>query len=189
MAYPTLAQVKARLGIGDTSEDTTITQVLNSAITTAEKYTGRLFVAATATREFRADAPYVTGDKRRLNLFADLHALTTLTNGDGTVIAALDYYLFPWEAPYYEVQLAVDSGLFFNSISQRISVAGNWGYSSTCPADVFQAIIDLAHYLYFGVHSGTGGANLQASRQTGLIVAPDQIPPKIVSVLDLYRRR
>lgn len=189
MAYPTLAQVKTRLGIPDTTEDTTITQILNGAIDTAEKHCGRVFVAANATINYDAVAPYVTKNKRVLHLFADLVSITTLTNGDGSVIASSDYRSWPFTTPYYEIELDRRSGLIFTDATQPISVAGDWGYSASCPDAIFQAILDLCHYVYFGTHSGSGGANMQASRQTGMIVAPDVIPPKIEAVLDLFRRR
>jgi len=189
MTYPTTTDLKAWLSIDGAGEDTELGKVVNGVIGFVERYTGRVFVAAAGTRTFEADAPYVNRDRRRLNLLADLVSVTTLTNGDGNVLSSSDYTLYPqYGPPYYEIQLDRRGVKVFQDSVQAISLLGSWGFSSSCPAAVFEMILELCQFDYQALHSGSGGVNLIASRQTGLVVAPDAFPPRLREMLDQWRR-
>src|SRR5574340_1235085 len=103
MAYTTLADVKAYLGISVTTDDTLLTALIPRAQTAIETYTGRKFEATTATHYFHNED--VTGQYLYLH-YDDLLTVTTLTNGNGTVIDAANYRLEPRNtSPKYAIRL------------------------------------------------------------------------------------
>ncbi len=176
MAYPTLAQLKAYLGITLTTEDTVLQQFLDGAVKEFERDCNRVFVAVSAAREFLAVDPWVTMNGRRLTFFADLTAVTTLVNGDGASIPVTDYELLPVSgAPYDSLVLYEESGYRFTGVGLTpITLTATWGYAAVCPASVFLAIMQLAAVNY---HERNGAK----AEMIGLIA-------KIKRVKDSYRR-
>ena len=130
-----------RVNVTDKIDD----DVLDSLITAASRYidgeTRRTFYARTETRYFSVPDREQQSDTRKLWLDDDLLTITTLTNGDATVLTSADYNLLPRnETPKYAIQLKDSSDVIWevNSSSSAefvISIAGTWGYSSTTPAD------------------------------------------------------
>lgn len=196
MAYPTLAQFKVERGVSDTTEDTSLTQKLNAAIAFVERECGRVFVAASRTVTFNCRRPFVSPDKLTLNLFQDLVSVTTLTNGDGVVISSTYYELLPYSKglttalPFHQIRLLDWSGYRFaaSTTGGGIAVAGSWGYSAACPADVFQAIMDLAGYLYRQRSSGQSGPVQVVNRGTALATEAGKLPESVLAVIQSYRR-
>jgi hypothetical protein len=89
--------------------------------------TRRQFYPSIETRLY--DVP----SEREIVLDNDLLSLSTLTNGDGTVIPAIDITLRGNRAPYWSVAPKDTSSLFWvysstGSREQVISVYGTWGY-------------------------------------------------------------
>lgn len=188
MTYPTVTDVKTWLNISGATEDSELGFIVDGIKGFVEEYTGRVFVAASTTKTFEACAPYVSGDKRRLNLFTDLVSVTSITNGDGSVLSASDYSLYPDAAPYYEIHLDRRGVRTWQSHVQAISIEGSWGYSAACPDSVFHVILELCQFAYNALHSGSGGPTLVSSRQTGMVVGPDTLPPRLRLALDQWRR-
>lgn len=133
-AYATLTDFKnwlATRGLAgatgtDTSDDAVIEDLLEAASRYADE--ARSFYPRVETRYF--DVPRGV----ELWLDDDLLDLTTLTNGEGTAIAASNYLCEPYNSPpYYKVKLRDTSTVYWLSSaagsSQRvISVLGWWGY-------------------------------------------------------------
>ena len=189
MAYPTLSQLKAYLGVSDATDDTPLTQHLNAAIARMERETGRLFVAASSTVTYRGRRPFVSRDRRTLNLMRDLVSLTTLTNGDAIVITSTYYELVPFAAPYHQVRLIQNAPyVFAESGNTGIAVQGNWGYSTSCPNDVFLAIMELADYAYKLRSTGGTGQVQVTNRGNSLVAADEDIPKSVKAVMQAYRR-
>jgi len=186
MAYPTLSQVKAYMGVSGAGDDVPLAQILAGVVKQVESFCGRVFVAAAATRTFPVKPPYVYNGLV-LNLFADLVAVTTLTNGDGDVIPAAAYYLHePNRVPYYQVRLLPESGYVFQSdgAGTAISLAGSWGYSTTCPEDVFLAIMEMCADAH---GSRADGAGTQVSYQ-GTIIDKSKWGDNVLRVLEGRKR-
>ena len=132
--YATLADYKAystarnQTASTDTTDDGVITDLLEKASRDLDDMTGRQFYPMVETRLF--DTP---GDAT-LWLDGDLLAITTLTNGDATVITTANYVLRPNNhTPYFAVVLKGDSSVDWeadsdNDTEQVISVLGWWGY-------------------------------------------------------------
>ena len=83
-----------------------------------------------------------------LDIQAGLMSASSVTLDGRVLVAGLDFDLFPYNAPakgkpYTAVRFRyfLKHYAFFNA---DIKVTGNWGYCSTLPADVKQALLSLA---------------------------------------------
>ena len=186
MAYTTLADCKAYMGITETNDDTLITALITRAQKIIDEYTGRIFEAETTTKYFNHDD--VEG--RNLYLFGyDLLTVTTLTNGDGTTIASANYRLEPRnETPKWIIRLDEDTTWEFDDSDDEISVAGTWGYSATAPANIAHACIRLVTFLY---RQKDTSSDIDRPLVTGdgVTIMPSNIPNDVKAILDPYRRR
>lgn len=156
--YVTLAEARAQVGLSE-SDPATDDSLLGRYIDAAEKFiegeTGFTFTATTATRKYHAiDDIEDLQDPRILRLGYPLLSVTTLTNGDGNTISSDDYVLLPTnESPKWEIEIkrgASTRWQYSTTPEEAISVAGTWGYSSTCPKDIKEAILQLVNILYKG---------------------------------------
>lgn len=133
--YITTAEFKAfqRVTNTDAADDAVIDSIINSVSRFIEGYTGRRFFPVIETHLF--DIPDFTNPERdQIYLDDDLLSLTTLTNGDATVITSADYLLKPAnKTPYWAVKIRNMSNVTWEPDSngsgeQALSVNGLWGY-------------------------------------------------------------
>jgi len=188
MTYPSVAQCKVYMNITDGGDDTTIAQVLADSIAQVERETLRTFVASAQTRNYRAVAPYVTQRKTMLTMKEDLVSVTSLTNGDGVVIAASDYQLLPVKgAPFYQIWLLPSASVVFNigSDGTLIALAGSFGFSAACPGDIFRVILELTDMGYASRSQGSG----QEITSRGTIIDMSVWPDWMVESVDRYVRK
>lgn len=147
--YATLAEVKARLSISDTTDDTTIEAVIESASRAIDGVTGRVFYATAATaRYFTAD------DATTLFLDDDLLSVDSLVtdhDGDRTyevTWATTDYDLIPFNrTPYTRIAVAPNgTNRWPAGIAKGVKITGSWGYNATgsYPDAINEAAIILA---------------------------------------------
>jgi len=69
-----------------------------------------------------------------------------------------------------------------------ISVVGSWGYSTTAPADVKMAALQICQSAYkrrFG-ENVTSAATISAA---GIVITPEDVPGAAWTVIRSYRRR
>lgn len=186
MAYTTAALVKSYLGISTATDDTLIGNLITRAQEIIEAYTGRVFEAETATKYFTID----NVEGRWLYLWGyDLLTVTTLTNGDGTEIAAANYRLEPRnETPKWAIRLDEDYTWEFDDSDDEISIAGTWGYTATPPNDIAHAAIRLTAFLY---RQKDTSADIDRPFVTGdgVTIMPSALPQDVKSILDKYKRR
>ena len=153
MAYVSVTTLKEYLGLSSSGDDTLLTNLLTRAQQIFDTETHRTFeAAADSTKTFDAgkDVDGLSLDWIRYGL--DLCAITTVTNGDGVVVASSSYVPCPRHStPYYGIRLKANIGLYWQYDSDpedAISITGKWAYSTTAPADVVAACIDIASLLY-----------------------------------------
>lgn len=126
--FKAYATARGQTATTDTTDDGVIVDLLEKASRDLESMTGRQFYPTVETRLY--DVP----EDSELLLDGDLLSLTTLTNGDATVITTADYILRPNNlTPYYKIRLKGDSSVDWepdsdNDTEQVISVLGWWGY-------------------------------------------------------------
>ena len=189
MAYCSLAQMKTYVGATDNDDDALLTDCITRAEAVIDRATKRRFEAtADSTRTF--DAVYdVAG--RTLYLDADLCAITAITNGDGAAITALQVVSEPRNhAPYYALTLKASTGLawtYETDPEDAISVTGRWAYSTTPPADIEQACVRLAAWLYRQKDSSSDLDRPMVSMD-GATLLPAQIPADVQRMLQPYVR-
>jgi hypothetical protein len=140
--YCTLAELKARAGIGstDTTDDATLKGLLDSVSRFIDSYCLRKFYVETRTRYFTADNDY------QLDV-PDLLAVTTLgtdSDGDRTyedTWASTDYDLMPLNAlyesparPYTSLEVTPTGSYVFPLVAKGVSILGKWGYAENLGA-------------------------------------------------------
>jgi hypothetical protein len=192
MAYVTLAEWKAyrsQLSGGVQSsysaqEDAILQKFLDQAQAEIESQTCKRFEAATQTRYYRRCD--VTWDNpKRLLLDAWLLSVTTLTNGDGAVISAGNYWLQPRGGPpYSEIELKSTSAWAWGTDGE-IAIAGTWGYMTSADARVKRATMRLAEF--FWQKRTTTGENQIINE--GQIVVAAQYPKDVQDFILAQRRR
>lgn len=189
MTYCSLAQMKTYVGATDNDDDALLTDCITRAEAVIDRATKRTFEAsADSTRTFDAQQD-VAG--RTLYLDADLCAITSITNGDGAAITALQVVSEPRNhAPYYALTLKASTGLawtYETDPEDAISVTGRWAYSTTPPADIEQACVRLAAWLYRQKDSSSDLDRPMVSMD-GATLLPAQIPADVQRMLQPYVR-
>jgi hypothetical protein len=186
MAYATVSEVKAYLGIATASDDTLLNDLVSRAQSIIDNYTGRVFEAETAIRYYTRDDV----DGAYLLFYGDdLLSVTTLTNGNGEVIASANYRLEPRNAtPKYSIKLLNGVYWEFDDSNSEISVAGLWGYTATPPGDIAHACVRLTAFLY---RQKDTSADIDRPLVTGdgVTIMPSGLPQDVKSLLDKYKRR
>ena len=188
--YSTLNEVKAYINTSsvNVADDAVIEDMVEMASRLIDAETHRTFYARSETRYFDYSS------RRGLMLDDDLIAITTLTNGDGTVITTADYKLFPLNrAQKNEVRIKESSSFFwatdgYGSTEGVISIAGTWGYSTTAPDNIKHACISIvvsAYHRRYG-EGVEGVANITAM---GVVVTPRDIPADAWGIIRGYRKR
>ena len=187
--YATLDEFKTwqRITSTDASDDTLIEGLVELASRFIDAETKRTFYARSETHYF--DVP----EGRELTLDDDLLTVTTLTNGDTTVLTSTYYNLIPKnKAPYYAIRLKETSAYSWSENSSGnteyvISVAGTWGYSATAPADIKNACLMIVASAYNrrAGENQTGVARITAA---GVVITPEDIPSSAWSIIRGYRK-
>jgi len=148
-----------------------------------ETWTIQLNGAFAATHRFDAVRD-VSDDGRTLYLDADLAEVTTITNG--TAVAVTKYVTVPVNStPYREIRLKQSAGELFTYSSDpenAISVRGKWAYSTSAPADIVQATIRLAAYMY--AQKDASVFYVTAFPGEGVMTVPQGIPRDVREILD-----
>lgn len=181
--YTTLATLKARLGIADTSDDAALEGVIEAVSRWIDAYTGRRFYAAVETR-------YYTPEWENYLRIDDLLSVTSLkTDEDGdrvyeTTWVATDYYLEPDNAPLkgspYTMIRASGSKLF-PSVRRGIEIVGSFGYSATTPKLIEEACIVQSARLFRRKDAPFG---VTGAPEVGQLTVIPRIDPDVKTLLD-----
>ena len=196
MSYCALADVHLELNIPDAEDDddTLISQKIAAAQALIDAYTGRVWEApgSDATRYYTVGTDT---DGRLLMLDDTLCAAPTTvkTNADGAspvTIPNTDYVLMPRNrAPYWGIKILDQSAYdwrYSRNPEKGIEVTGKFAYAVTPPADIVQACIRLAAFLYR--IKDTNVYDVTASLETGQMVIPKGTPQDVVHILNNRRK-
>lgn len=196
MSYAILADLKTYLGVGTTADDALLSQCLTRAQGFLEAQTTRVFEAsADATRYLDAVADVAEDEQGRGSLLilpADLCAITSVTNGDGTTVASSQYVTEPrGSTPYWALRLKANATVgwtYSDTPENAISIVGRWAYSTTPPADVAQATVALAAYFYRQRGAEATGMEPVVSA-SGVVMVPPRLPDVVKTVITKYQAR
>lgn len=189
MTYCTLAELKTYLGATDTTDDTLLTDCISRAQAMIDKATRRTFEASSdTTRYLDADTAV---DGRKLWLGADLCALTSVVNGDGVTVPLVDLVKTPRNStPWFELVIKGSSAYawtYEDDPEGAIAVTGKWAYSTTAPADIEQACVRLAAWLYRQKDS-SADLDRPTVSPDGATLMPAQVPADVMAILAPYKR-
>jgi len=128
--YTTLTEARTIKGIDavQTGDDDMLIGFIHQASDFIDTWTTRHFVPYVQTKSF--DSSYVSNGYD-LYLRDDLLSVTTLTNGDSSVISGAGYNLRPDNVyPKHTVELVSSSAAtwLYNYRESRVTIAGIWGY-------------------------------------------------------------
>jgi len=204
--YVTLAQMKAYglpKALNNIADDAVINLLIESASREAEHVMRRTFYVTAGIHYF--DTPlanqtppignYLTSPTNPQDVIMfddDLQTLTSITNGDGTVLDPSFYILLPYiGAPYYAVKIRPTAGVMWNTDLGdplgAIQISGNWGAATAPDADLQEAVMMCVKNAYnrrYGDNT-TGKSIVTAG---GVIVTPEDIPDKAMETFLGHRR-
>lgn len=172
-----------------TTDDALITWLLTGIIATVNQRFPSKFEAETLTRYYDPTNPrHVQG--RQLLLGKPLLTVTTLTNGDTTVITSSYYTKWPFNGPpYYRLILKGSSSYswtYSTDPEAAISVVGTWGYTTTCPADINQAVVEWVAYEYRKKDAQV--FDVTSDPLSGRLFIPEGIPKTVEAKLAQHGR-
>lgn len=183
MSYCTVADVKdpGRLDITTTAPDSVIAQLISAVSLKLDQWynqpTGGFAVSADTTRYYGYDA---ISDGR---LYLDMPCLsvTTLTNGDSSVIPLQGYRLHPRnEQRKHFVELLSGYGWGFTTDGEII-VVGKFGYSLTVPDNIVEACAMWSAYLLKRYQGALQDAT--ANQELGQLIYSEAIPKQVLALL------
>lgn len=189
MTYAEISHIREVGDISTDVDDGVIRLMLESATAAIDNHTGRTFAASTdSARTFDAERDV---DGQVLYLDADLCAITSIVNGDGTTLSASDYTTEPRNrTPYYAIRLLRSSSAAweYNSTTSdpedAITITGKWGYSTAPDNTIRKACIRLATYLY---RQRENASDLDRPVIAGTVtLLPGQMPRDIEVDLEPY---
>jgi len=190
MAYCGVDELKEYLGVTGTADDAMLLTLLAAAQRTIDSYCMRTFEAtADSVRRFDSQRDV---DGYTLTVDADICAITSIVNGDGTTISNSHYATEPRnETPYYAIRLKASAGKVWTSTvagdsENAITVTGKWAYSTSAPSDIAHVCKRLAAYIYR--QKDNAGDLDRAVIAGNSTILPAQIPSDIRLVLTPYKR-
>lgn len=198
-SYPATADLKVWLRANSSQalpsgDDTLLGNCITAAIGFCEgpEGAGRKFeVTADTTRRFDALRDVDQSLRRTLYLDDDLCQITSITNGDGVVVSSGDYVTNPRnETPWYAITIKLSSSVVWTYLSapeNAIAIVGRWGWSTAAPADIAQAVLELAAYEYRR-RSSSSSIDQQVVTASGSVIVPSSVPKNIMTVFTHYRR-
>ena len=185
MAYASASDVKTYLGITASTDDTLITALIARAQAMIDRETSSTFEAATDSTIYRDARANVSG--RTLWLGQWVAAITTVTNGDGVVVAS-DEYKPLGGGPYYALKLLGSAGkawTYVNDSEDAISIEGKIAYSTSAPADIAHATIRLTAFLY---RQRENANDIDRAVVVGnATVLPAQLPADVAKIVAPYK--
>jgi hypothetical protein len=207
MSYATLDDLQEYANITTTTDDALLTRLLAVAQSAVDAYCHQPFEALVDTTRYfdplqdgygdnysygfgYGYGTYSWGSGKRLYFDAPLCAITSVTNGDGVVVAPTDYVTEPRNmTPWYALALKQGSSkqwTYTGSPENSIAIVGKWAYSVSAPADIVQATLRLATWFYRGRDNAL---DLDRAVIVGnATIAPSRIPADVMTMLEPYRR-
>ena len=183
-----------------TSDDTLLTRLCTAAEAITVAKCNRNFEAdADTTRQF--DAPSAlfgqevdTRDFYDLTFDHDLCQITTITNGDGTLVTAGQYVTQPNNyTPWYGIHLKINAGIvwtFTDTPENAISIVGRWAYSVTPPDAIVQANVRLTAWLYRQKDtSKDNSADRPIMSPSGVVIMPSNLPNDYLALINNFIRK
>jgi hypothetical protein len=189
--YSDLPTLKGRLSITDTSQDATLSAVLEAVSRQIDDWCGRSFSSGTDTK-------YLTHEGgRTLFLPFDLLSVTTFATdvGGQRTYATIwdptrDYDLEPYNAayelrPYTRIAVQPFSRWWIPTFRKAVQIVGTWGYWTSVPGPISEACLLQAIRLFTRKSSPFGIAGTNA---LGVVQMITKFDPDVANLLAPFRR-
>lgn len=187
MNYATIGELKTRIGITDTTDDTVLSAVLEACSRSIDGYCNRSFgkTAAGVVRYFTpVDAREVLIDD-----CVTLTAVATDADGDRTyedTWTATDYDLLPENAgtntPYTIIATSPEGEYSFPLVRKGLKLTGTWGWPEV-PSPVKEACLIQAYRIFKRKDAPFG---ISGSPEMGMMRI-GRLDPDVLWLLDVYR--
>lgn len=191
MDYCTIDDVKSRLDISSDSYDFRISEFVTVCSRWVDEYchlpANGFTVSSDSTRYFGHGDLSIREQFRTLRLDAPLISVTTLTNGDGAVLAPAAYRLEPRnESHYWSIRLLSGYSWNFN-VDGEVIVLGKWGYSTVTPPPVKEATALFSAWILKRYQAALQDAN--ANFDLGQITYSESVPKQVKALLTPYQNK
>ena len=175
--------------IPDGTQKTLIVNAIANAETAIDNYTRRNFVGTTGTVYYSRFDEWRVRTGGALYLHTDLIAPVEIQLGNSQNIPLGSIWLEPRDAgpPYRIVRLRSTYVWQWNT-DQDMFISGTWGYSTAAPADIQQATLRYAVYLY-RQKDAAGYQDVAGFDQAGQQTFVQGIPQDVRYLLSVYRSR
>jgi hypothetical protein len=192
--YAELEEVKAYAVFKtvDEANDPLLESLITQVSRLIDTLTGRTFAPSGDSTYY---LPYCNVEGRDIflgELDHPLLSVTTLTNGDGTVIASSEYLLLPRGAQRFQtIRLKEASSVDWEDADAGdgyISIAGKWGWSLTVPEDVKMATIEATAFVFKNRRTIENSEKAQVSGD-GLVLLPSMLPKRSLAVIEHYKKK
>jgi len=192
--YTTLNEFKTQVDIDDTLDDATLEKLITAMSRVIDDITARRFYAATETRYYTAER----ADYLRVYDLLSVTALKTDEDGDRTyevTWATTDYDLMPFNAtldgePYRWLETTPDGDNSFpTGLTKSIEIAGSFGYASTTPAVIEQALFLGANRLLKRADTPLGVSAAAALGQQQVIIRELATDPDFMGLINPFIKR
>lgn len=184
--YASTTDLASYMGIVGTSQNALLQSCLDRAESQIEQYTRRNFVGTVGTVFYnRFLAKIAPG--QALYLDTDLLVATSITNGDGQNIPVGSVWLEPRNASVKRIVRLMSSFVWVFNTDSEIQIAGTFGYSLTCPADIQQATIRYGAYLFR--QKDVGITDVSGFADGGEVTYTEGMPKDVRWLLAPYRSR
>lgn len=149
----------------------------------------RQFFVASATKTY--DVP----PRRTLLLSDDLQgdSSVVVTNGDNSTVSSADYTLLdPNHSPKWGVRLNKTSNVYWTTNADGddenvISVAGNYGYSSSAPPPIKAACLEITRRA-FNRRRGQQAEGVTSVTAQGVVIEPSDVSSQVMQWIRPYIR-
>ena len=188
--YATVAALKVRLGITDTTDDTTLGMILSGVCRAIDGHCGQHFWrdATATTRCYTAEHD----DTLFIDPLVSVTSIATDTDGDGTYTttwATTDYRLMPVNAaadgwPYTWVRIKSGGSYDFVSYEAGVKIVGVFGWPAV-PDAVAEAALLWSERLYKRKDAPFG---VLAFPEAGEMRLLEKMDPDVVTLLKPYVR-
>ncbi len=192
MSYCTLDDLKTYRKIEDSTQDVLLGSSIERAQAAIDIYCRRTFESYTDETRYLDSVEDVDGATLYVTVAGELAAITTVTNGDASVLALTDFVTEPRTGtPSYALRLLASSGVTWvrkdnGDHENAIAILGRWAYSVQAPDDITQACIRWAAWLF---DQKDNAADLDRPVIAGnATILPAQIPSDVFGYLKPYRR-
>lgn len=186
MAYIEIGDLRDELGITGQNEDFLLSTAIGDAQSAIERHTNRRFEVTTDTTRYFTYGRDTDG--RTLYLDEDLCSITTVTNGDGAVIASTSYVVIPRNRPpWHEIKMKNSVSTFWtyeDDPEDAISITGKWGWSTAPSDDIKRVCKRLAVFFYRSKDSQV--FDMTAFTEGGTARINRRIPSDVIEMLAPY---